>query len=65
VNEGVEDPQGVINRAGKKASHMVEDITVYQARIYRNFCFIKQYLTEGRRSNLDFKRQIKVIANEL
>jgi hypothetical protein len=58
VNRGVEDPQGVIYRAGKKASHMVEGIPLYQARIDRNYCVIKHNLSEGRRLSLEFKRQI-------
>ena len=61
---GVEDLQGVMKRVAKKASLMVKGITVCQALIDHNFGVIKQYLTEGRRPNFEFKRQIKGIANE-
>ena len=60
MNWGVEDLQGVIYRAGKKASHMVTGMPLYQARIDPNYCVIKHNLSEERRLSLEFKRQIKV-----
>ena len=64
TNPGVEDLQGVMKRVSKKAALMVEGIHACQARIDHNFGLIKQYLNEGKRPYIEFKRQIKGIASE-
>ena len=43
---------------------MAEAINVCQARMDSNYKVLKQYLTEGKKPNLEFKRQIQKVSDE-
>lgn len=60
----VENITSVIKRVGKKAAVLIEGINTCQSRMDANQNLIKQYLMEGKRPNLDFKRQVQPIAEE-
>lgn len=60
----VENLHGVMKRVSKKAAMMIEGINQCQTRMDNNFRVIKQYLTEGRKPNLEFKRQILPLSDE-
>lgn len=54
----IENLNGVMKRVSKKAALMIEGINQCQTRMDSNFRLIKQYLAEGRKPNLEFKRQV-------
>ena len=53
-----------MKRVSKKAALMIEGINQCQTRMDSNFRLIKQYLSEGRKPNLDFKRQVQPLSEE-
>ena len=60
----VEDLQGVMKRVSKKAAQMVEAINACQSRMNSNYKVLKHYLQEGKKPNLEFKRQIQPVSEE-
>lgn len=54
----------MMKSVSKKAAKMIEGINQCQTRMDSNFRLIKQYLQEGRKPNLDFKRQILPLSLE-
>lgn len=60
----VENLHGVMKRVSKKAALMIEGINQCQQRMDNNFKLIKQYLQEGKKPNLEFKRQVLPLSEE-